>query len=223
MAQDNDSFIREVNEELRSDQFRGAWSRYGKIVIGVAVVIVLATAGHRTYVYWEGHNASASGDRFLAALKLAGENKPDEALAAFEALAQDGTGSYPVLARMRSASVLAEKGDIAGAAAAFSGIAKDGSAPEAVRDVARLRGAWLLIDTGTYEQVSAEAEVLTGANHALRNSAREALGLSAYKAGDMVRSKEWFQAIADDATAPRNVTSRAQIMLDNIAASGKAP
>jgi hypothetical protein len=92
-----------------------------------------------------------------------------------------------------------------------------------VRDVARLRGAWLLIDTGTYEQVSAEAEVLTGANHALRNSAREALGLSAYKAGDMVRSKEWFQAIADDATAPRNVTSRAQIMLDNIAASGKAP
>lgn len=223
MAQDNDSFIREVNEELRSDQFKGAWSRYGKIVIAVAVVIVVATAGHRGYVYWESHNASASGDRFLAALKLAGENKPDEALAAFEALAQDGSGSYPVLAQMRSAAVLAEKGDTAGAAAAFKAIAGEGSAPEAMRDVARLRGAWLLIDTGTYEQVSAEAEVLTGGNHALRNSAREALGLAAYKAGDMVRSREWFQAIADDATAPRNVASRAQIMLDNIAASGKAP
>ena len=36
MAQDNDSFIREVNEELRSDQFKNAWSRYGKIAIGVA-------------------------------------------------------------------------------------------------------------------------------------------------------------------------------------------
>lgn len=223
MAQDNDSFIREVNEELRSDQFKGAWSRYGKIVIAVAVVIVVATAGHRGYVYWESHNASASGDRFLAALKLAGENKPDEALAAFEALAQDGSGSYPVLAQMRAAAVLAEKGDTAGAAAAFKAIAGEGSAPEAMRDVARLRGAWLLIDTGTYEQVSAEAEVLTGGNHALRNSAREALGLAAYKAGDMVRSREWFQAIADDATAPRNVASRAQIMLDNIAASGKAP
>jgi len=223
MAQDNDSFIREVNEELRSDQFKNAWSRYGKIAIGVAVVIVVATAGHRGYEYWQEHNASQSGDRFLAALNLASEGKHDEALAAFQALEQDGTGDYPVLAQMRAAAVLAEKGDTAGAVTAFRAVSARSSAPDAMRDVAKLRAAWLLIDTGTYEEVSAEAEVLTGGNHALRNSAREALGLSAYKAEDMARAKEWFQAIADDATAPRNVASRAQIMLDNIAASGKAP
>lgn len=223
MAHDNDSFIREVNEEIRSEHMQRIWSRFGKIIIGVAVLIVLVTAGHRGYVYWESHNASASGDRFLAALKLAADNKPDEALAAFEALEADGTGSYPVLAQMRAAAVLAQKGDAEGAVAAFKQVSGESSAPEAMRDVAKLRAAWLLIDAGTYEQVSAEAEVLTGGNHALRNSAREALGLAAYKADDMVRSKEWFQAIADDATAPRNVSSRAQIMLDNIAASGKAP
>ncbi|MCJ8519441.1 hypothetical protein ABID21_002335 [Pseudorhizobium tarimense] len=223
MAHDNDSFIREVNEELRSDRFRTAWSRYGKIIIGVAVLIVVATAGYRGFEYWETHNASASGDRFLAALKLSEEGKHDEALAAFQALQEDGSGSYPVLAQMRAASVLAQKGDTAGAVAAFSQVAENNAAPDAMRDVARLRGAWLLIDSGTYEEVSAQAEVLTTGNHALRNSAREALGLSAYKAGDMVRAKEWFQAIADDAAAPRNVANRAQIMLDNIAASGKAP
>ncbi|CCF20147.1 conserved protein of unknown function [Pseudorhizobium banfieldiae] len=223
MAQDNDSFIREVNEELRSDQFKNAWSRYGKIAIGVAIVIVVATAGYRGYEYWQSHNASQSGDRFLAALNLASEGKHDEALAAFQALEQDGTGDYPVLAQMRAAAVLSEKGDTAGAVAAFKEVAANTAAPDAMRDVAKLRAAWLLIDTGTYEEVSAEAEVLTGGNHALRNSAREALGLSAYKAEDMARAKEWFQAIVDDATAPRNVESRAQIMLDNIAASGKAP
>nr|CAD6409838.1 membrane protein [Rhizobium sp. Q54] len=223
MAHDNDSFIREVNEELRSDQFRTAWSRYGKIAIGAAVVIVLATAGYRGYEYWQEHNASQSGDRFLAALNLASEGKHDEALAAFQALEADGSGAYPVLAQMRAAAVLAERDDVAGAVQAFKAVAAEGSAPEAMRDVARLRAAWLLIDTGTYEEVSAEAEVLTGGNHALRNSAREALGLAAYKADDMARAKQWFQAIADDATAPRNVASRAQIMLDNIAASGKAP
>ena len=222
MAHENDSFIREVNEELRSEQLRNVWSRYGKIIIGVAVIVVLATAGHRGYTYWQAHQASKSGDRFMAALTLASENKPDEALAALKALEEDGGGSYPTLAQMRSASLLAEKGDTAGAVAAFSEIAKDGSAPQAMRDVASLRAAWLLVDEGTYEEVSAEAEVLTTGNHALRNSAREVLGLAAYKADDMVRAKEWFQAIADDATAPRNVSSRAQIMLDNIAASGKA-
>src|SRR5690554_3103701 len=108
MAHENDSFIREVNEELRSEQLRNVWSRYGKIIIGVAVIVVLATAGHRGYTYWQAHQASKSGDRFMAALTLASENKPDEALAALKALEEDGGGSYPTLAQMRSASLLAE-------------------------------------------------------------------------------------------------------------------
>jgi hypothetical protein len=39
----------------------------------------------------------------------------------------------------------------------------------------------------------------------------------------MVQARQWFQAIADDPASPRNVANRAQIMLDNITASGKAP
>ena len=223
MAHDNDSFIREVNEELRSDQVKNAWKRYGTIVIGIAALIVLGTAGMRGYEYWETHNSSQSGDRFIAALKLASEGKNDEALSALDAIAQDGTGSYPVLAKLRAASVQADKGDAAAAVTTFSEIGKDNGAPAAIRDLARLRAAWLLIDTGTYDQVSAEVEVMTGDTNALRNSAREALGLAAFKAGDFARAKQWFEAIGNDATAPRNVASRAQIMLDNIAASGKAP
>ena len=57
----------------------------------------------------------------------------------------------------------------------------------------------------------------------MRHSAREALGLSAFKAGDMTKAREWFTQITEDAEAPRNVTSRAQMMLDTIKASGKAP
>ena len=223
MAHDNDSFIREVNEELRSDQVKNAWKRYGTIVIGIAALIVLGTAGMRGYEYWETHNSSQSGDRFIAALKLASEGKNDEALSALDAIAQDGTGSYPVLAKLRAASVQADKGDAAAAVTTFSEIGKDNGAPAAIRDLARLRAAWLLIDTGTYDQVSAEVEVMTGDTNAMRNSAREALGLAAFKAGDFARAKQWFEAIGNDATAPRNVASRAQIMLDNIAASGKAP
>jgi hypothetical protein len=223
MAQDDDSFIREVNEELRSDQFRGAWQRYGRVVIGVAVLIVVGTAGYRGYEYWDTHNSSQSGDRFLAALKLASENKNDEALAAFEALEKNGTGAYPVLAKLRAGSVQQSKGDAAGAIATFSAIGKDNAAPQAMRDLARMRAAWLLIDNGTYEQVAAEVQPMAVPANPLANSAREALGLAAYKAGNFAQAKEWFQQIANDASAPRNVANRAQIMLDNIASSGKTP
>ncbi|WJH40479.1 tetratricopeptide repeat protein [Aliirhizobium terrae] len=223
MAHNDDSFFREVNEELRSDQLHNAWKRYGKIAIGVAVLIVVGTAAWRGYEYWENHGSSQSGDRFIAALTLASEGKNDEALSALGAIEKDGTGSYPVLAKLRAASVQQAKGDVAPAVEAYKQVGGDQSVPEPIRDLAKLRAAWILIDTGTYEQVAAEAQAMAIPGNVLANSAREALGLAAYKAGNMQQAKEWFQQIANDAGAPRNVANRAQIMLDNIAASGKAP
>lgn len=223
MANDHDSFIREVNEELRSEQVRMVWARYGRIVIGAAVAIVLGTAAWRGYEYWSEHQASASGDQFLAALNLIRDGKNAEAETALKALEADGSGAYPVLARMRAATLQAEKGDAAAAIAAFTAIGKDGSVPDVVRDTARLRAAYLLVDTGTYEQVSAEAEQIAVPTNALRHSAREVLGLAAYKAGDMVKAKDWFQQASTDAQAPSNVANRARMMLELINASGKAP
>jgi len=223
MADQNDSFIREVNEELRSDQFRSVWDRYGRAIIALAVLIVVATAASGGYEYWVERRASKSGDEFLAALNLAKDGKRDESLAALESLQNEGYGAYPVLARMRAATVEAEKGNPAKAIESFSAIGADTSIPQVLRDVAHMRAAWLLIDNGTYEQVSAQVEVMATPGNALRHSAREALGLAAYKAGDIARAREWFEQIAEDAETPRNVANRAQMMLGNIVASGKAP
>jgi hypothetical protein len=222
MANQDDSFIREVNEELRSDQLKAIWTRFGGLIIGLAALIVLGTVGKVGYDYWQETSSSQSGDAFLAALDLAKENKTDEALAALTKLEQEGYGSYPVLARLRVATLQAQQGETDAAIAAFSEIGKDGRIPTALRDAARLRAAYLLIDTGTYEQVSAAVEQLAVPQNAMRHSAREALGLAAYKAGDYAKAKSWFQQIVDDTESPRGVANRAQMLLDVIAASGKA-
>jgi hypothetical protein len=223
MAFNDDSFIREVNEELRSDQMKGAWRRFGRYLITIAVLIVLGTVGYKVYEYWDDNQSSGTGDQFIAAMKLADANKNDEAIAALDKLEKDGHGAYPILARLRAATVLSQKGDTAGAVAALDVIGKDAAAPPAIRDAAKIRAGWLLIETGTYEQVSAHVEEMAVPTNAFRHSAREALGLAAYKAGKMTQARQWFQAIADDAQSPRNVANRAQMMLDNITASGKAP
>jgi hypothetical protein len=68
MAFNDDSFIREVNEELRSDQMRFVWRRFGRVIIAVAVLIVVGTAGYNGYRYWASHQAGDNGDKFIAAL-----------------------------------------------------------------------------------------------------------------------------------------------------------
>lgn len=219
MANQDESFIREVNEEIRSEQMRAIWNRFGRIMIAAGVLVVVGTIGKVAYDHWSATKASESGDRFLAALTLVGQNN-DEALAALSALESDGHGAYPVLARMRAASLVAERGDAAGAIAAFGAIARDTSVPQALRDAARLRAGYLLVDTGSYDDVSAEVEQLASSQNALRHSAREVLGLSAYKHGDLARAKEWFEQIVADAEGPRNVANRAQMLLDLINANG---
>ncbi|RVN59072.1 tetratricopeptide repeat protein [Sinorhizobium meliloti] len=222
MVNQDDSFIREVNDELRSDQMKAVWTRFGGIIIGIAVLIVLGTVGKVGYDYWQESSSSQSGDTFLAALNLARENKSDEALAALTELEKDGYGSYPVLAQLRVATLQAQRGETDSAVAAFSEIGRDTRIRAALRDAARLRAAYLLIDAGTYEQVSSEVEQLAVPQNAMRHSAREALGLSAYKAGDYAKAKSWFQQIVDDAQSPRGIMNRAQMLLDVIASTGKA-
>jgi hypothetical protein len=186
------------------------------------VLVVLATAAYVGWQYWNETNAAKSGDDFSAALTLANNGKPDEALAALDRLEKDGYGAYPVLARMRAATVLSAKGDFAGAVKAFDEVSNDTSVPEPIRDMARLRAALVLVDNGSYDDVSSHVQPLIDDANPLRHSAREALGLSAWKAGKAKDALTLFDQLADDQTAPRNLRQRAQLMSELIRGSGDA-
>ncbi len=134
----------------------------------------------------------------------------------------DGHGAYPLLARMRAATVLVEKGDFAGAVAEFDKVAADTSIPAAIRDMARLRAGYILVDNGTYQDVSTRVEVLTDETNALRHSAREVLGLSAWKEGRAKDALVFFEQITDDEAAPRNTRDRAAMLSELITGSGAA-
>ena len=218
----DDSFIREVNEEMRQDQARALWDRFGPIAIIVATVIVLGTAAWVAYDYWDTSRANAAGDQFSQALKLANDGKSDEALAALKALEEGGYGAYPLLARMRSATVLTEKGDFTGAVAEFDAVAADTSIPDAIRDMARLRAGLVLVDNGSFADVSARVEQLTVDTNTLRHTARETLGLAAWKAGNMSDALKLFEQVSSDDGAPRNTRERATLLAELIRGSGSA-
>lgn len=221
MNNSDDTFIREVNEELRSEQIQTAWKRFRPFIIGLAVLIVVGVAGASIFQWWEARESSASGDRFLTAIKAANDKKTDEAKKELEQLAKDGFGSYPVLARMRLATLKAEDNDAKGAIADFLAIGKDGGIPTALRNVAKLRAGWLMVDNSSYEDLAAQVEELAAASSAVRHSAREMLGLSAYKAGNYAKAKEWMQMIVDDNDAPAGARTRARMIIAMITSSGK--
>ncbi|MEL6436907.1 MAG: tetratricopeptide repeat protein [Pseudomonadota bacterium] len=217
----NDSFIREVDEELRSEKLKSAWDRYGPIIIGTAITIAVGTAAYTGWQSYTNGRANASGDRFLEALTLAQEGQSDAALTALGQLEQDGFGQYAVLARMRAAGERHNAGDTEQAIADFDTIAADNSVPVALRDVARVRAGYLLVDAGTYDDVAQRVEPLTSTENPFRHSAREALGMAAWKAERADDAKRLFDTMLEDPETPQAMRGRAGVMVDMIVASGK--
>ena len=214
----DDSFIREVEEELRSDRFKALWKRFGPFIIAGAVLVVALTAAWRGWLAYAESRANASGDTFLRAIELAEDGERDEALALLAELQESGAGRYDLLARMRAASLTAQD-DPEAAIIAFTAVANDAQTPPAIADVARLRAGYLLVDHGTPGEVNATVGRLAVEGDPMRHSAREALALAALRGGDTARASERFREIVADRETPAGIAARAGEMLDFIRAT----
>lgn len=201
----------EVNEELRREQLRRIWERYSGLIVGAAVLVVVAVGGWRGYEFWQAEQSAKAGTAFEAAVTLAEANKTAEAEAAFAKIGTEGAGGYRLLARFRAAAETA-KGDPQAAVKLYDGIAADARADAAEQDLARLRAAGLLLDTASYDDLRKRIEPLTAASRAFRHSAREMLALSAWRANDVTSTRQWLDTIAGDAATPSSMRSRAEAL-----------
>lgn len=171
--------FREVDDDLRREQLKRLWQRYGKFIIGAAVLVVVAVAVSVILTSMSEGRAAADGDRFYAAVALETAEDYDAARAAFEALREDGTGGYPILADFHLASIDAATGNATAAVAAFDAIANNTNAGQELRDVAAIRAAMLLLDSATYDQLEPRLAPLNVEGNAFRFLAIELLAVSA--------------------------------------------
>lgn len=202
----------EIDEELRNEQIRKLWDRYGVLVLVMAVAIVAAVAGWRGYDYWRSVQARAQGDAFAAATRLAKSGDTKGAEDALLGLAATGSGGYPMLATMRAAGTLAEGGDPAGAIRAFDALAAKSSTPALFADIARIRAAYLALDSEDRAAVEARVTPMALAGKPFRHSAREILALAAWKAGDLAGTRRWIEAVEADPEAPRDLSDRLAVL-----------
>ena len=130
----------EVDEEVRREQFKKLWQRYGSYIIAGCVLVVVGVGAWRGYDWWETKKAAESGAAFERAVALAEAGKPQEAEAAFAKLAADGTAGYRVLSRLREAAELARSDpDPKAAIKSYDELAADRGAGQVIQDVAALR------------------------------------------------------------------------------------
>ncbi len=215
----DESFLREVEEELRSDKLKAFWKRFAPFIIGGAVLIVLLVAANEAWKWWRDSTAANASERYYSALSLAESGDLAGAQAALQAIVDEGPQGYATLARFREAALLAEQGDANAAISAYDALSSSLNETR-LRELALILGAYLAVDHLDAAAVEARAGSLTGEDSPLRNQAREALGLAYYKAGDFDAAAANFEAIAADPAASQEMQVRAFVYLEQLASAG---
>ena len=204
-------FVREVDEEVRRDQFERFMKRYGGLLFALVVVALAAIGGWRYWRAQQVEKADVAGARFEDALVLARGGKTAEAEPTFDDLAATGPSGYRTLARFRAAAGLTPQD---AAVRAWDVLASDSSLGATLQDLAKIRAGLLLVDTATPGEMSSRVETLAAPGQTWRNAARELMGLAAYRAGDYDAAGRWFDQIFVDPAAPQGARTRAQLMLE---------
>lgn len=215
--------FREVDEDLRRERAAALWNKYRNYIIGLAVLVVVATGAFVTWRNWQEQRAADSGDRFIAALELLNSGKRADAEAAFGAIASNGTGSYPTLAAFGAAGAKAANTDIQGAIAAFDAIAANTANPALMRDVAKLRAAVLLADSAGLADLEKRIGALAVDKGVFRLTAREILGLAAWRTRDIDAARKYLGQVVADRDASDSQRRRASAILSLIRSEAGDP
>lgn len=213
-----DSFIDEVNEDLRRDRlftFFRKWSG----AVALAVVLIVGAAGWNEWRKAQAEAAAqAFGDAVIAALDAETPASRSEALAAIEA-----EGARAGVLNLLLAATQIEADDRAGALAALALVETDATLPSSLRQVASLKRVLIAGADLPLAEREATLTALSAPGQPLRPLALEQLVLLAIEAGRPEAALQQAQALLQEADVSALLRQRVEQIIVILGGDPAAP
>jgi len=219
MADQQDSLLREVEEEIRREQMAKLWQRYSGVVIAVVVLIPLAVMGYQFLEHRRIAAEQTAGADYTAAETLSDNKKKDEAEAAYKKLADAGPSGYGSLAKLQLAAAEAKDGKTAEAVATYDSLAKDSGSDNLLKNFAQLQAASLRMADADYAEIQNRLTPLASDDAPFSKSAHELLGVAAYKAGKFDEARKHLEPLLIDPNVSEALQERVKVLMSGIAAA----
>lgn len=211
-AAEEDALLREVDEAVRTDDLADFGKRYGRALAIGAGVIVLGFGG---YLFWESRRDAGretQSEALVTALDQAQAGNLPAAASAAQPLLQDGAAGPSASAQLLAAGAAVAQNRPDEAARLLSALAADGSAPQPLRDLARVRLVALQFDRLDKAKVVADLGPLAQASSPWFGSAGELVAMAYLEQGKRAEAGRLFADIARTESVPDPIRSRARQM-----------
>jgi hypothetical protein len=213
---DNETFYREVDEELRRDQMRSYWERFGKLAIAGVVLFIVALGGAIWWMNQREIRAGAQGETLASLFEDVSAGNRAAAKPKLDQLAASGTRGYRVAALLVQADMASDGNDKGRAIALFKQVADDSSLPAPYRDLALLRMSALQYDALPPQVLIDRLKPLAVPGGPWFGSAGEMVAGSYLKLGRPQEAGRMFAAIARDHKAPESIRGRSMQMASSL-------
>lgn len=205
----SETFLREVDENLRRDRLQDFFKNYGKWLIAAVVLFLAAVGG---WIYWEQQQKKTSAEeseKLHAAFKAISEGRANAATQQLKELEGSGNDVVKASAELTQAALALEKSDRSTAIARYRALSEDKGLPDVYRDLATVRLTALEFDSLQPAQVITRLEPLTKAGNPWFGSAGEMTALALLKQGKKAEAGKLFASIAADKQVPDSIRTRA--------------
>jgi hypothetical protein len=205
----SETFVREVDENLRRDQLRDFFKAYGNWLIAGVVLFLVASGG---FIWWQQHQvtrAEGQVEELAQIYKDVGSGQTSTAPQQLDELSKSGSKGVRASALFARAAVALQQNDTKSATGIYKSIADDGGLPQAYRDAALVREVALDFDQLQPQEVVARLQPLTKPGEPWFGSAGEMTALALLKEGKKQEAAQLFAAIAKDPGAPQAIRARA--------------
>ncbi|MGI3184575.1 hypothetical protein [Nioella aestuarii] len=202
-----DSFIEEVNEELRRDRLYKLFRKWGWIPILLIIAIVAAAAWREYSLAQERAASEAFGDALIAALDNDDAAARQASLAAISPASEEAS----VLLAMLLAGEQANGESASEAAASLRAIAVDTAVPERYRDLALLKAH--MLDPQDAATAMAELDQLARPGRPYRPLAMEQQALVHVSNGDTEAAIALLRLLEEDSEATPGLQQRASQLI----------
>ncbi len=204
----SDTFLREVDENLRRDQAEDFFRTYGKWVIGGIVLLLAAIGG---WIYWQNQQRAATAkhsEQLAQVFTDIGATRMQTVPQRLDTLAAEGGDVVRALALFTSAAVALDKNDRTLATTRYREIADDKALPQVYRDGALVRATSLEFDALPPEQVIARMEPFAKPGSPWFGSAGELTAMALLKQSKKTEAGRLFAAVAADRQVPDSMRAR---------------
>jgi len=204
-----ESFVREVDENLRRDQMAARAKRFGGVAITAVVLFLVAVAG---FLYWQDRQrkaAEAATEQLTLTLQDVGANRMAAAPAQLDALRQSDSDGVKATSGLSRAALALQQGNRKLATTIYAELAADEELAKPFRDLALVRGTALEYDSLKPDAVIARLQPLAEPGQPFFGSAGEMVGMALIAKGQKPAAAQLFAKIAADRAVPESLRTRA--------------